>query len=255
MENIPQRETLFCDLGAFVRPLVISAVGAGGKTSTLFWLATLFRQAGRRVLITTTTNMFLPAEQCPVMLCRDPAQLPAAYFQQPLAACFSRWLPEVGKVRGFTPETIDALAARAECDVILVEADGAHGFAIKAPDEHEPCIPQSSHCVIAVTGGGMLGQPVGPDNVHRWPLFSRITGMAPGNTLDLPALCRLVKHPQGAFKGTPSGCRRVWLLNQISQNEKFSAPPFSAVLENGETDVVWLGAVQETPAITRRLVR
>ncbi|KNC95711.1 selenium cofactor biosynthesis protein YqeC [Trabulsiella odontotermitis] len=255
MGNIPQRETLFCDLGAFVRPLVISAVGAGGKTSTLFWLADLFRQAGRRVLITTTTHMFMPAETCPVMLCRDPTQLPSACFQHPLAACFSRWLPDPGKVRGFSPQIIDALAARADCDVILVEADGAHGFGIKAPDEHEPCIPQASHCVIAVTGGEMLGQPVGPGNVHRWPVFSRITGAAPEDVLDLPMLFRLINHPLGAFKGVPPGCRRIWLLNQISQNEKFSAPPFSAVLEHGETDAIWLGAVQETPAITRRFVR
>ncbi len=53
-------------------------------------------------------------------------------------------------MQGFTPEAIDALVQRPECDVILIEADGSRGMPLKAPDEHEPCIPKSSCCVIAV---------------------------------------------------------------------------------------------------------
>ncbi|HHS9711190.1 TPA: selenium cofactor biosynthesis protein YqeC, partial [Raoultella planticola] len=87
MENIPQDDALFCDLGASASPLLISAVGAGGKTSTLLWLAELFVQAGRRVLLTTTTHMSLP-EQMPVVICRDPGRLPAVVWQPPLLACF-----------------------------------------------------------------------------------------------------------------------------------------------------------------------
>lgn len=252
MENIPQDETLFCDLNAFAGPLIISVVGAGGKTSTLFWLAQLFQHAGRRVVLTTTTHMYLP-EHCRILICRDPLRLASSVWHSPLLACFSAWLPEVGKVRGFTPEALDALVARKEVDVVLVEADGAHGFAIKAPGEHEPCIPQLSCCVIAVTGGGMLGQIVGPANVHRWPFFSQITGASPDARLMPDMLRRLVQHPHGAFKGAPPGCRRIWLLNQFSQNEKLTDSEILPLLEHGDVDAIWMGAVQEKPAITRRL--
>lgn len=254
MENIPQIDTLFCDLGAFAHPIMISVVGAGGKTSALFWLAQLFQQAGRRVLLTTTTHMYVP-ESCPVLLCRDPLRLPASVWQTPLQACFSAWLPDVGKVRGFTPEILDALVQRAEVDVILVEADGAHGFALKAPNEHEPCIPHHSCSVIAVTGGRMLGKNVGPASIHRWPFFSRITGAMPDETLSLAMLCRLIQHPQGAFKNVPEGCRRIWLLNQYSHNENRVEDEFATLLVKGDVDAIWMGAVQETPAITRRLVK
>ncbi|ALR76286.1 selenium cofactor biosynthesis protein YqeC [[Enterobacter] lignolyticus] len=254
MENIPQADTLFCDSGAFAGPLIISVVGAGGKTSTLFWLAQLFQQAGRRVLLTTTTHMFLP-ERCPTLLCRDPRQLPAALWNTPRLACFSAWLADVGKVRGFPPAVLDALLEEADVDVVLVEADGAHGFALKAPNEHEPCIPYRSSCVIAVTGGQMLGHNVGPENVHRWPLFSRITGATPGVALDLAMLHRLIQHPQGAFKNAPAGARCIWLLNQISQNENLPDSAFQPLLAQGDVDAVWMGAVQENPAITRRVVR
>lgn len=251
MENIPHVADLFCDSDAFARPLLIAAVGAGGKTSTLLWLAELFCRAGRRVLLTTTTQMYLP-QQLPVMFCRDPRKLPEAVWQRPLQACFSRWLPQAGKVKGFTPAQLDALLAQAKVDVVLVEADGAHGFALKAPDQHEPCIPLSCRCVIAVTGAGLLGQCIGPDSVHRWPLFSHITGAEAGARLDWPMLHRLIQHPLGAFKGAPRQARRIWLLNQLSQNENL---PVDDLLQQGDVDAIWAGAVQERPAIRRRRVR
>lgn len=65
-ENIKDNAELFFDLGAQSRPSVISVVGAGGKTSTIFWLAQLFHASGRRVVVTTTTQMFLPDAAYPV---------------------------------------------------------------------------------------------------------------------------------------------------------------------------------------------
>lgn len=251
MENIPQNETLLCDLASDASPLLIAIVGAGGKTSTMFWLAELFRQAGRRVLISTTTKMYLP-ERYPVLLCRDPLRLPAAVWQRSPLACFSAWQPQTGKVVGFAPALFDDLLAKADVDVVLVEADGAHGLALKSPGQHEPCMPQSSRCVIAVTGAQMLGLEIGPATVHRWPCFARITGAQPGSRLSWNMLYRLIRHPQGAFKQAPAGSRRIWLLNQFSQNEKM---PDGALLADGEVDVIWAGAVQEPAAIRRRRVR
>lgn len=252
MENIPQISLLLRDLNTHQGSSIISLVGAGGKTSAIFWLAACFLQAGRRVLITTTTRMYLP-DNCPVVFCRDPAQLPARIWQRPLLACFSAWLPQVGKVQGFSPQTLDALAASCGADVILVEADGAHGFAIKAPAEHEPCIPATSCSVVAVTGGQLIDQPLGPDNVHRWPLFARMTGAKPGDRLDAGLLLRLAEHPEGLFKGVPAGSRRIWLINRISHNENAVASALSGLLAQGTVDAVWLGAVRETPPITRRI--
>ncbi|WP_312980794.1 selenium cofactor biosynthesis protein YqeC [Atlantibacter sp.] len=253
-QNIPDPDALLCDVNAFAKPVIISLVGAGGKTSTLFWLARLFCRIGRRVLITTTTQMYMPDPACPVTLCRDPTQLPAHLFQSSLMACFAGWNAAHNKVRGFSPEIIDRLIAQQDLDVILIEADGARGFALKAPAEHEPCIPQSSRCVIGVTGGGLFDKPVGPDNVHRWAQFAAITGLGAGERLDLTAMRRLIQHPLGLFKGTPPGCRRVWFINRGSQYENHQQT-LRDMLEADEVDAIWQGAVQETPPITRRVVR
>lgn len=251
--NIPDNQCLLCDVSAFQQPVIISLVGAGGKTSTLFWLADLFQRAGKRVLITTTTRMFLPEPPCPVLICRDPGQLPAHVFHQPRLACFSGWDAARQKVRGFEPAIIDRLIAQQDLDVILIEADGARGFALKAPAEHEPCIPQSSHCVIGVTGGAMLGKPVGPDNVHRWPYFAKITGVRAGEALSWRALRRLVQHPLGLFKGVPPACRRIWFINRFSHCEN-ADETLNLMLTAGEVDVIWQGAVQDDPPVTCRQV-
>lgn len=248
--------SLFFDLGAQKRPTVISIVGAGGKTSTLFWLTRLFQLSGRRVFITTTTHMFLPDPSWPTLFCRDPAGLPYHALMQPVITCFRSWKASEGKARGFSPDAIDALARRSECDVVLVEADGARGMPLKAPDEHEPCIPESSCCVIAVMGGHLLGKSVGAEQVHRWSQFAGMTGLTVGSPLSLKALIRLVQHPQGAFKNTPPASRRVWFLNRFSQSENaIDERELIQPLSDGDVQAIWLGNALETPAIARRFVR
>lgn len=233
---------------------VISLVGAGGKTSTLFWLAHEFIRMGKRVIATTTTQMFLPEENIPVLLCRSPHKLPAAAFPAPAVACFAGWDPENGKVRGFSPPEIDALAKRHLADVLLVEADGAHGFPLKAPALHEPCIAQGSDFVIAVMGGQAMNQPQGPHNVHRWPLFSAITGLRQDDCLDIAALRQFINHPHGMFKQAPPQAKRIWLINRCSHIENFNGG-LPELLARCGLDAIWLGAVREFPPITHVLLR
>ena len=44
-----------------LRPL-ISIVGAGGKTTTMYTLASELAQRGKRVITTTTTNIYFPKQ-------------------------------------------------------------------------------------------------------------------------------------------------------------------------------------------------
>ncbi|EYD83486.1 putative selenium-dependent hydroxylase accessory protein YqeC [Escherichia coli 1-176-05_S3_C2] len=181
--------------------------------------------------------------------------LPHASLTSPIAFCFHRFKAKQGKAQGFTPDTIDVLAQRPECDVILIEADGSRGMPLKAPDEHEPCIPKSSCCVIAVMGGHILGTKVGAENVHRWSQFAEITGLTPDATLQLSDLVALVRHPQGAFKNVPQGCRRIWFINRFSQCENAIAQSeLLKPLQQQDVEAIWLGDIQEDPAIARRFV-
>lgn len=88
MKSIVDPSALFIDLGAQKRPTVISVVGAGGKPAC-FWLAELLQTRGRRVLITTTTHMFMPKSHWPVVFCRDPAMLLHASLTSPFHFVFT----------------------------------------------------------------------------------------------------------------------------------------------------------------------
>ena len=256
MANVPEPLNSICDEQKSLsqKTAVISLVGAGGKTSTLFWLAREFTAMGKRVIVTTTTQMYLPEENMPVLFCRSPDMLPDAAFPAPTVACFAGWNQENGKVLGFSSQQIDALVKRNIADVLLVEADGSRGSPLKAPALHEPCIPESSHFVIALTGGQTIGQPIGPQNVHRWPLFSAITGLQQGERLGTEALTQFINHPQGMFKQAPSQARRIWLINQYSHIENINGI-LPDVLASTDIDAIWLGAVREFPPITHVLQR
>ncbi|WP_262411685.1 selenium cofactor biosynthesis protein YqeC [Aeromonas hydrophila] len=146
------------------RTTLISLCGAGGKTSTLFWLADYFHQQGKKVLLTTSTRMFLPASSSrrTLLIEADPIRqltrcqaLPDEPMQLVL---FSHLDRASGKAVGPSPQQIDLLKGQQRFDIILVEADGAHHKLLKAPALHEPCIPQHSDWVIVT---------VHPDGIDR----------------------------------------------------------------------------------------
>jgi len=230
------------------RPQLVSLVGAGGKTSTLFWLANALYQRGARVLITTTTCMQFPDPRLGAQCIFAPdfatrlARLNALDKGPGVTALFSVVDERLQKVAGCLPLEVNALKAAGVADVILVEADGAKHLALKAPAEHEPCIPASSDVVIALTGGDALLRPAQAENIHRWPIFSALTGIKEGEILDAVVFECLLRHPLGMFKNTPAGARRHWLIN----GQSTVSPAALAMLESFELaplalDGVWLG--------------
>ena len=46
---------------------IISYVGAGGKTSSIYQDAAAFVNEGKKVMITTTTHMYVPKTWCSLM--------------------------------------------------------------------------------------------------------------------------------------------------------------------------------------------
>ena len=71
----------FCDALALLPgpSCIVCLVGGGGKTTAMFRLAHELRAAGLRLLVTTTTNIFVPGpDQCDEFMlegCADPGDL------------------------------------------------------------------------------------------------------------------------------------------------------------------------------------
>ncbi|MBU2643462.1 putative selenium-dependent hydroxylase accessory protein YqeC [bacterium] len=204
---------------------VIAFVGAGGKTSALFAFAGEMKEKGFHVLVTTTTAMFHPdRDGWPydrLLIGRDISRLiPPVGGSGSLTITAAVSDPESGKIRGFTPEVIDAMQQQAGFDMILVEADGSRGCPLKAPAPYEPVLPASTRTVFGVIGLDSLGKPLDEKTVHRSLLFSQLTGLDLNQPVSQDAIQILLVSPRGLFKDTPPTAERIVILNKADTPER-----------------------------------
>jgi probable selenium-dependent hydroxylase accessory protein YqeC len=205
-------------------PAVVALVGGGGKTTAMFGLARELKTLGKKVLVTTTTNIAVPEpDQCDILMlegCADAAVL--ADVKPGTVVCLGGGLKNAGevcKVLSVDPAFIDELCAKLLFDCILVEADGAKRKPIKAPADYEPVIPKTATAVIGVIGLDALGKNISEDTIHRCELFCACTGKKPGGMIDRESIVRLIMSENGLFKSSPAASRKVVLLNKADTAE------------------------------------
>lgn len=205
----------------------LAIVGAGGKTSAMFAIASALKQrkppAGP-VLLTTTTH--LAVEQCAQADSHFQVQSPdevAQYAQQLTTGIvlFTGTSHEAGRISGPGTENLEAIFSLAEARgcPLLVEADGAHLLPLKAPAEHEPAIPGWVNQVLVCAGLSATGKPFGPDSVHRPEIYAKLSGLADGDSITSRAITKVLNHPSGGLKNIPPSASRMVLLNQADTPE------------------------------------
>ncbi len=205
---------------------VVSFVGGGGKTSLMFHLAHQLSRAGKRVLTTTTTKLFVPTpDQSQIVLINvDPeailSQTPSRLHKSNHITAAAVYLVDSGKLQGFAPESIRIFQESGLFDWILVEADGAARRPLKAPAGHEPVVPSNTTVLVSVAGLEVLGKPLTEELVFRSELAVKLMGLALGEVITESALARLIAHPLGSFKGAPSQARRLIFLNKADSPER-----------------------------------
>lgn len=229
---------------------LITIVGAGGKTSTVFIMAKELKALGKRVLVTTTTKIYKPEEKDYDRLYigeKSPGiEKEGTSSSQQNSGGIVVWGSNTckeGKLWGLKPERIDEVWKSQEFSWIIVEGDGARGKNIKAPKEDEPVIPFATTMVIGVIGMKVLGKPVVKSQVHRLELFQNVTRAKEGELIHEEMLRRLILHKQGLFKGTPGHAKTLLLLNQcedrltrnraLSLGESLGVPFMVTSLQNG----------------------
>ncbi|MCX7668789.1 MAG: selenium cofactor biosynthesis protein YqeC, partial [Anaerolineae bacterium] len=196
---------------------VVALVGAGGKSALLFRLADELAAAGRHVVTTMTTKIFVAQKaRAPVTLAiasdgereasndkrqtadgeRRASDIEGEQVVQDEDALLAR-LPELlarhqhvlvtggtiveeVKIQGVAPRLVDRLAGHEAVDVVIVEADGSRRKPLKAPAAHEPVIPSTATLVVPVVGLDVVGRPLTADHVHRPEIIAALTGTAPG---------------------------------------------------------------------------
>jgi len=242
-----------------VRGDVVAVVGAGGKTTLVYRMASEARASGLTVLVTTTTHMGAMDEEMtgPVLVDGESADtlvaLGEALAREGRATLLGRRV-RPDKREGIAPARVDVLAPLA--DLVLVEADGARGRSLKVPAPHEPVIPASTTLVVVVCALDALGQPLDEDRVHRVALVRAATGVEAGEAVDEDCVATALRHQDGYPSRVPARARAGVFLNKAEDDATLAAgtrlaarliPPYHWVAAGSARS----GAVRTWPPIRR----
>ena len=167
----------------------ICAVGAGGKTSLLYELAEEYRQEGKRVLLTTTTKMYLPEKDG--VLDGTAKEIKEKLERDGFAAA--------GSV--FSEEKMGSLP-KAVFDVVLVEADGSKRMPLKMPRQDEPVLPEECDFLVTVAGLSALEQPW-EQACHS---FALVSSMFSGKTVTEGDIFPILQAGYGTLWDKIQGC-------------------------------------------------
>ncbi len=197
------------------KPAVISFVGAGGKTTILFALSQELSHQKR--LITTTTAIYKPVPSLwDIMVIRPNllSGLDNKGVKPDTITVWGRSLSPENKLLGVSTACLTKVVQTELFDTILIEADGSKRRPVKAPAEHEPVIAVESTTVVGVIGLSALNKPINNQWVHRVDEFRHVVQANTDDSIQPEHLVRLIKNPIGLFKSTPSGAKKVLVLNQ-----------------------------------------
>ncbi|MEW6636564.1 MAG: selenium cofactor biosynthesis protein YqeC [Actinomycetota bacterium] len=202
---------------------VVAFVGAGGKSSAILALATELKETGLRVLALPTTKMFQSeADRIgATVTAGDPEALRNAVeraFASNRSVVAGGGLLSKKRIAGVAPAQVPDLARLA--DVTLVEADGARRRLIKGTADHEPALPAGVSLVVAVGNIEAFGKPVSEDHVHRPELFSRLTGVGPGQSITARAFARALQ--KGSLQNIPETARAAALITGVEPGPRMA---------------------------------
>ena len=223
---------------------VVSIVGSGGKTTLMYQLVRELTTKGLRVITTTTTKIFPPlSSESSRLVIADHEDSLLDKAQELLKKEHHITLAEkfIGlKLKGISPQLVDTMKEQKIADVIVIEADGARGCPLKAPNETEPVIPSSTTWTLTVVGLDGIGKRNTEDYVFRPDYFSRLTGVNIGEAITPEAVSRIILHPEGITRGTPEKAGIAVILNkgEISNGLDIGKKIASSVMKEKKKAIV-----------------
>jgi molybdenum cofactor cytidylyltransferase len=198
---------------------MVSLIGAGGKTTTMFRLAHELHEDNGKVLVSTTTKIFKPTKPHVDRLFLvdniDALAQACGDIAAPVVIGAGAGVSEDGKLLGLPAPWLDRLNDGKQFDAILVEADGAASRLFKVPSDAEPVIPASCQLTIWLMSIGVLKKPLDGAWVHRAERALVLLARAAGELITEDFIVQLVQHPAGCWKGIPPASRKVAVINQV----------------------------------------
>jgi len=209
---------------------VISLVGAGGKTTTMFRLAQELSQLSSEKILTTTTTKILKPQNTQtdeLMICKRLDLLLkelSLNSEQRLTA--AKKVINGNKLVGFEPEWIDRVVNEYQDEeiTIIVEADGSACKDFKIPNRQEPVIPVSTDLLLPVVGCRIVNKVVNDLNIHRFSLLNKINQkFVTGQKVTKDIIVETLLSTEGYdLLAKQNEYEVIPLLNQVDTKERYS---------------------------------
>lgn len=200
---------------------VISFAGAGGKTSTIFALAReLKHTTDYKILITTTTKMFLEKEAVTV---EDEWFIKEQMLKKRLVTAGK----DLGRKMGcFSADFLQKIISLS--DIALIEADGAQRRPFKMPRLYEPVYLPNTTKIVYLAGMTALDKAI--EVLSRSDILADFLHKQPDEKLTEEDMLKVLQNEKGAKKDI-QGKEFYVILNQADDDKILqSAEKIAAVL-------------------------
>lgn len=214
---------------------IISFVGGGGKTSLIYELGKELSREGRKVIVTTTTRMFMP-ENNVILTGKREDIIRLLHSENMITVGMVDHEEKVKvqsnelkaentsdnmerkkiKIMGLPEEIAENLIDLA--DYVLVEADGSRRLPLKMPAEHEPLILKGSNMVVGVCGIDAIGKTI-KETCHRPNLVSEFLEVEAEHIINESDAAKILLSHKGQRKNV--NCDYKVIVNKVDTEERF----------------------------------
>lgn len=192
---------------------VISFVGGGGKTSSIYKLAEELTQIGKRVIVTTTTHMQMPKDK--VILNNNIFNIKEILDEGKFVTVGIKVKND--KIGSISVQGVNDLIEI--CDFLLIEADGAKMLPLKAPASHEPVILNITNMVVGVCGIDALGKRI-KETCHRSNIVSEILRKSVEDIVEIEDIVSILSSKEGSLKDVNEETMSFRVIINKVDNEK-----------------------------------
>ncbi len=191
---------------------IITVVGAGGKTSTIFELGKELSNLNKKVIITTTTHMRLEED---FILVEDNNDI--ENFKNILK---NKKIIKIGKKESeYKVKSLDMKLLRkviSLTDFLLIEGDGSKNLPLKVPKDNEPVIIEETNLVVGIMGFDSLDKKI-KDICHRPELVSQLLQKNLEDNIDFFDLVYIARDKNGLRKNV--NCKYKVIVNKVDKVE------------------------------------
>lgn len=199
---------------------IITIVGAGGKTSLMFSASSLLRK-NYKVLVTTTTNIYVPSEKFydkMIMLSEIKDENYKKLIEKSNNGVYvignkiaNNTVENKLKIKGLSFGVLDKIIPY--FDIVIIESDGSKEKPLKGWKDSEPVVYDKTTKTVGVVDIKTIGLNINEDNIHRLDEFLEIINDEESQKVKIKHLKNLILNKSGLFKFSEG--EKILLINKV----------------------------------------